>query len=466
MITAVDKIFVTNALLGAMALLLSLLCAPAFGSQNSVMAATAQKFKGLKEMNDVEMSTEVAQGLFVTDKISGSDLAGANAYSMPFTFYRMGLDGELDLNMNIDKLQLGCGGINDFIGAKAGCDINIDYAQFMGRNGNNLGTPLSDFRLIRPYIEVAVKNGNNPAQREVVGIKIGAQAADGAISVGRRYDSGSATLTNQENMYTTTYPDQVAGGTQRPDNVCIPGSSLGGGVLGCHSGINSVSGFLGAEMSLQMDVKANICTLGIIGSTCLCAIGLDAWGCIGKLTTPQCSSYANTPLFVDIAGTRMESLALSAAKLDLSGNGGLSSLFTSLVSNAYASLNANLRLVHQLVFNNTSDFFLSFQREPVAYPRYDKLAPVNDPAVTNDSCKTADFASARCGSAYAVPANTGWWLNAPSVKLTDVTNNNAQLGNVTLTQALNLLAPPGLLLSQAEFQLTPAQNCRGYSRFC
>jgi hypothetical protein len=267
-------------------------------------------------------------------------------------------------------------------------------------------------------------------------------------------------------MYTATYPDQVAGGTQRPDNVCIPGSSLGGGVLGCHSGINSVSGFLGAEMSLQMDVKANICTLGIIGSTCLGGIGLDAWGCIGKLTTPQCSSYANTPLFVDIAGTRMQSLGLEAAKLDLSGNGGLSSLFTTLVNNAYASLSASLRLVHQLVFTNTSDFFLSFQREPVAYPRYDKLAPVNDPALTGDSCNTTAFASARCGSAYAVPANTGWWLNAPSVKLTDVTNNNAQLGNVTLTQALNLLAPPGLLLSQAEFQLTPAQNCRGYSKFC
>lgn len=407
-------------------------------------------------MADDEMGGVIAQGLILTDKITGSELAGSNAYSTPFTFYRMGLDGELGLNLNVAKLQLGCGGINDFLTHVQGCDIDLDYVSLMGKNaaGDGPGAPLSDFKLVRPYIEVAVKNDGNPSRREVVGIKIGAQSADGAISVGRKYANGA---TNQENAYIKDFSNSLSGGTNRPDNVCT-GEAIGGGALGCHSGINSVSGFLGAEMSLQMRVIACI--------RVIFCVDLDAWGCIGKLTAPNCSTYPNTPLYVDVAGTRMQTLSLKAAKLDLSGNGGLSSLFTALVANAYASLDADLRLVHKLVFDNTGDFFLSFQREPVAYPRYNKLAPASDAAVVNDGCKTTNFASARCSSAYAVPANTGWWLNAPSVKLINVTNNNADLGDVSIGQALTLLAAPGPTIYQGEFQLTPSQNCRGTKRFC
>lgn len=401
---------------------------------------------GMRALSDGEMEAVSGKGLFWTDKIGGSELAGPNVYSTPFTFYRVGLDGELDINANISKLQLGCGGVNDFLSGSVGCDIDIDYATLMGRNGASPGNALSAFVLKRPYLEFAIKNDGNSATREIVGMKIGAQSADGAISVGRRYAAGQI---NQENM----------------DSNSCTGASTGAGALGCHSGINSISGFLGAEMSLQMDVKGNICTLGIVFGTCLGAIALDAWGCIGKLTTPQCTTYANSPLYVDIAGTRMSALRLNAALLDLSGNG-LSGVLTALIGSAYASLNADLRLVHKLTFENTGDFFISMQREPVAYPRYDKMAPSVDPSVVNDGCKSSANQTARCSSAYAVPANTGWWLNAPSVKLLDVTNNNVQIGNLTLTDALSLLAAPGYLINQAEFNLTPAKNCYGATRFC
>lgn len=307
----------------------------------------------MQSMGDEELDGVSAQGLILTDKISGSTLAGSNPYSTPFTFYRMGLDGELGLNLNVDKLQLGCGGINDFLSHTQSCDIDLDYVSLMGKNaaGDSPGAPLSDFKLVRPYIEIAVKNDSNPVTREVAGIKIGAQSADGAISVGRRYEVAT---TNQENANIHSYDDKLSGGTARVDNVCRPGDAIGGGALGCHSGINSVSGFLGAEMSLQMRVKGSVCGGAILFGACIgVPIGLDAWGCIGELDTPQCSTYSNTPLYVDIAGTRMQTLSLKAAKLDLSGNGGLSSLFTTLVQNAYASLDADLRLVHKLVFDNT-----------------------------------------------------------------------------------------------------------------
>lgn len=405
----------------------------------------------MTSLQENELSDVSAQGLFWSDMIKGNELVGANDYSTPFNFYRVGLDGELALNVNIGKAQLGCGGVNDFLNAKAGCDIDIDYATLMGRSGVNPGNPLSAFVLKRPYIELAIKNDGNPAQREVVGLKIGAQSADGAISAGRRYQAGQ---TNQENMLS---------------NGCT-GADVGAGALGCHSGINAVSGFLGAEMSLSMGVKANISVLFL-------NLGLTAMGCTGRTTytgrDEACGTTRNDALFVDLAGTRMQSMGLTNAQLKLSDVQALGGLdVTALLNNAYASLKADLRLVHKLTFENTNDFFISFQREAVAYPRYSKMTPIAEMtangtlATAMDACASTSYASARCNSAYAVPANTGWWLNAPSVKLLDVYNEEADLGTLPLGDVLTLLASPGYQINQAEFNLTPSKNCYGASRFC
>ena len=125
-----------------------------------------------------------------------------------------------------------------------------------------------------------------------------------------------------------------------------------------------------------------------------------------------------------------------------------------------------------MTFENTSDFFLSFQREPIAYPRYSKRSPVEDINDANfdygadyDLC-TSYPGMNRCNSAFAVPANTGWWMNAPSVKLLDVYNPYAPLPDMSITEALNLVSAPGWLIENPEFQLTPAQNCYGSSTFC
>ncbi|MGB1220148.1 MAG: hypothetical protein ACPG43_01345 [Alcanivoracaceae bacterium] len=420
----------------------------------ALMPLLAAETAALTPLDDTDLSAVVAQGLFVSDHITGSELTGSNAYSQPFDFYRMGLDGELALNLNLSKLQLGCGGVNDFISASKGCDVDLDYATFMGKNvtGNGPGDPLSDFLLKRPYIELAIKNADSPSLREVVGIKIGAEQADGAISVGRRYYNNGAI--NQENTAVAT--------------TCDTGASVGNGVLGCHSGINSVSGFLGAEMSITMRVRANVCLGGLIGNFCLgVPIPLDAYGCKGRTATTvdDCGTALSDALFVDVAGTRMSNLSLRAAQLSLEGQNIVGDLADALLGNAYASLNADLRAVHHLVFDETSDFFLSFQREPVAYPRYAKDTPTNTlPPGAFDSCNSA-YATARCDSAYAVPANTGWWLNAPAVKLLDV-NGSASLGNLSLGDALSLLAAPGYTVSNPEFNLSPAQNCYGASQFC
>jgi hypothetical protein len=421
----------------------------------------------LQDLEDQELGEVHAQGLIVTDRISGSSLANPNEYSSPFTFYRMGLDGELSMNLNMSKLQLGCGGINDYLTRSPACDMDLDYVSLMGRNGNAPGAPVSDFTLKRPYIEIAVKNDGTP-NREIVGVKIGAQSADGALSVGRRYTTNGAT--NFENPASAS--------------TCVPGTTPGDGVLGCHSGINALSGFMSAEMSITMNVKGRLCASVLIGGswcgiTNLLWVNLDAYGCKGRtvFAGDDCGTALNDALFVDVAGTRMQNLGLAAAQLNLvNANGtGLGGLAADLLGNVYAEMNANLRLLHYVVFDNTSDFFLSFQREPVAYPRFSKLSPNADPATpTFDACNTA-YATARCNSAYAVTANSGWWMNAPNVKLLDIGNSNGtptgtinvvNMGNLNIGDALALLAAPGYLVDNPEFNLSPADNCYGTMSFC
>lgn len=408
------------------------------------------------ELSDDELSGVSGQALFWSDVIRGNELANPNPYSTPFNFYRVGLDGELAVNVNLAKVQLGCGGVNDFLKARAGCDVDLDYAALMGRSGVDLGNPLSAFILKRPYFEFAIKNDGNSATREVVGFKIGAQSADGAITAGRRYLSGQ---TNQENTVAQN----------------CTGATVGLGALGCHSGINSVSGFLGAEMSLSMGVRARVA--GIITLTAMGCVGATTYSARGEACQPHnpvTGVRSPDALFIDLAGTRMTSMGLTNAQLKLSdvSAGGLN--VTALLNSAYASLSADLRLVHKLTLENTNDFFISFQREPVAYPRYSKMTPYAEmtqpgmPALNTvkDACAVAAYQSPRCFSAYAVPANTGWWLNLPSVKLLDVYTPEANLGNVGLGDVPSLLSSPGLMINQGEFNLTPGKNCYGATRFC
>ena len=424
---------------------------PSMFSAALLWLAAVNPADALLEMDDTELRDIQGQGLFVADMIRGDELAGANDYSIPFNFYRIGMDGEMQMNLNMSKLQLGCGGVNDHLSGHAGCDIDIDYVSMMGRDGYQAGAPQSPMVLDRPYIELAIKNDGTP-HREVVGIKIGAAMVDGFMSTGRRYYQGQL---NEEN---TGYASQ-----------CTPGASIGTGVVGCHSGLNSVSGFLGTDLSLTMRVRAAVCAGVTIGSTCLSLrIPLDAWGCTGRISPGlegSCGSTQQDSVFVDIAGTRMQTLGLRSAELTID-------LLGILDLDVFASLITDARSIHGLAFENTSDFFLSFQREPVSYPRYSKQSPRQDFIDAGtfgsafDACATNSMATPRCNSSYAVPANTGWWMNAPSARLLDVRNDQLNLGNISLSQAISLLGAPGHLISNPEFQLHPSQNCYGSSTFC
>lgn len=360
------------------------------------LLATPLVATAMTPISDAEMAGITGQALLVTDYIPPNSLAGADGTTSDFGFYRMGLDAKVSFNMNIDKLQLGCGGYNNAL--KVGCDIDIDYVRMMGNNGSGgPGDPVtSDFSMTRPYIALAIKNPDDPTKREVAGFKVGAQSANGYFGIGRRYQNGQV---NQEN-----------GGT------CNSGGSAAARAA-CHSGLNSVSGFLHTQLSGEIPVSITL-------------LGTQT-ACFGNM---QGNSACNNPYYIDIVGTRMDRINAPGVPLTLSG-GFLSAIG---ISQAYATISESLRFIHGFALDNTQDFGLSFERQPISYPKYDK-------------------------SGYSHVANTGWWMNIPNISVVNFHGDKISLG---LGEAIDALSSPGPVVADAELNMMPPKNCYGSYKFC
>lgn len=363
----------------------------------------------MQPLEDEQLAQITGQSLLVADYIAPSGGAGSTT---DFHYYRMGLDALVEMNMNIDKLQLGCGGYNEAVRPNS-CDIDLDYVSFLGRytdSGNNpnqaqgagkAGDPVaSDFKLTRPYFEIAVRDIGG-GQREIAGFKIGAQEADGFMGIGRKYANGEW---NEEIGVRCNTSDPVT----------------------CHSGINSISGHLDVEVSAALPITADT-RIPLVptfsGTACFGQTALD----------PQCASRA--PYYTTQSGTRLNALQLDTIELAID----LGFLSVIGLNKAYARVDQNLRFIHGFAANETSDFFISFQRESIRYPSYDKQT-------------------------HSAAANTGWWLNIPSVEVLDVQGDRVTLSG--LTNIVNALGSPGTLLKDLELNTVPPQNCYGSYQFC
>jgi hypothetical protein len=310
------------------------------------------------------------------------------------------------------------------------------------------------FELTRPYIELAIKNDDSRTMREVVGIKLGGESINGAIRMGRDYlglDSGlgqEPSLTNQEQ-----------GG------ICNPSATTGAGVVNCHSGLNSISGYLaGVELSAGFKARATICD-----PLLLCVwpfyptINANIDGCIGRINFDPCSA-SDTPFFVDAGGTRLDSLYVAAAQLTMKAD-----VTLGIALDGYGSLELDTRQIHYLLTPNSSGFFLSLQREPVAWPHYEKTPPSSDLAF--DACNPAyGQRTARCDSAYAPTANTGWWLSASNAKMLDLLPGDRIVlpGTYTLFELLLALGPDTspIHIDNPKLDFVAARNCYGTAIFC
>ncbi|WP_336721973.1 hypothetical protein [Acinetobacter soli] len=135
----------------------------------------------LTSLDDQQMSEVTGQALLNLNYVA----PGGSNPNGNMGFYRLGLEAQLELNANIKKLQLGCGGVKG-----TGCDIDIDNIALTGitsstAQGAGVGT---DFKLTNPFIEFSIQNPDSAATRTVTGFRLGALSALGIMNIGSNGD--------------------------------------------------------------------------------------------------------------------------------------------------------------------------------------------------------------------------------------------------------------------------------------
>lgn len=137
----------------------------------------------MTNLDDQSLSDVTGQSLLNMTYVQGTNSGSMQQSNMGF--YRLSLEGQLSLNANIKKLQLGCGGSKG-----AGCDIDIDNIALTGiTTSTAAGAGAStDFVLNNPFIEFAIDNAATASTRSVAGFRLGALSALGIMSIGSNAD--------------------------------------------------------------------------------------------------------------------------------------------------------------------------------------------------------------------------------------------------------------------------------------
>lgn len=175
------------------------LCATLFSFSVFAMSAIYAQPTTLKSMSDEQLSETTGQALMSLTYVAPTDSANMEAKrtggDKNIGFYKLGLEAELELNANIKKLQLGCGGVN---GAN-GCDIDIDNLGLSGLGNSATSNTGSDADraarvgssavLTNPFIQFAIKNPGSASTRQVVGINLSSEKAVGLLTFGTENSS-------------------------------------------------------------------------------------------------------------------------------------------------------------------------------------------------------------------------------------------------------------------------------------
>nr|WP_257219854.1 hypothetical protein [Acinetobacter sp. YH12239] len=151
-------------------------CIPVIYGLTSITLAYAAP---MQELTDAELSHVEGKALMSLSYISPADSVNKNP-GQNIGFYKMGMEAQLDLNANIKRLQLGCGGVN---GAN-GCDIDIDNLSLSGIAETREGRVQSSAQLTNPFLEFAIKNPDSASTREMVGVRLSAEKVLGLLTLG------------------------------------------------------------------------------------------------------------------------------------------------------------------------------------------------------------------------------------------------------------------------------------------
>ncbi|MBP2546673.1 hypothetical protein [Acinetobacter guillouiae] len=151
----------------------------------------------LQRLTDEQLSETTGQALMSLSYTSPTDASNLESKrdgsAKNIGFYKLGLEADLELNANIKKLQLGCGGVNNSVRSGV-CDIDIDNISLSGLGNSASSNTDSDSDraarvgssavLTNPFIQFAIKNPDSASTREVVGINLSSEKAMGLITFG------------------------------------------------------------------------------------------------------------------------------------------------------------------------------------------------------------------------------------------------------------------------------------------
>lgn len=383
----------------------------------------------LNELQDNELNQITGQSLFSMSYIAPTEPGNSSNLG----FYSLGLEATLELNANIRRVQLGCGGVN---GADQ-CDIDLERVRLTGLTPGPSGTYVdSDAVLDNPFIQFAVKNPNSAATRSVVGVALGAQTLIGQISVGEN-------------------PTPEIAGT--------PGGTAGG-----QTGANVISGRLPAQVS-NVELAATLCTR-VSGSNCIIPLGSGNLPLLNTTVKPRNGvNQPNGVFSALVTGNRMTSLNLGPFGLDaepLNSIGG--ALVSALGGVAYGTLAENFIDIHNLNIssNKTSGFLLTLNQQDILWPQMGASGASSFPTPSqftnsNGSTITEDM----------LLAKRGWFLIFPGVTLggtpdEPLVTSRVLLGVLNNPSALQVLSYPGITIPSINLRQVPTQNCYGSLKFC
>lgn len=472
----------------------------------------------IQTLDDQQLSQATGQSAFFTNYIGPTDLGNPNngvttGSTNNIGFYTLGLNGTLSLNANINRLQLGCGGVNG-----PGCDIDLSQVRLTGSKAGPSGTFAdSDATLQNPFLQLAIQNPTSLSTRHVVGVAFGAQNADALLSVGQNPPSTAVTYkttctggllssctpaainnsqAQQQGGVSVTYDPGTPGGTAQTMTTTDTSnlSCTGGGtcykqrvvkVTGGETGINSLSGNFQVVVA-NVKIPTTITGTGVAdGSGDLYLIvqnntGTDNFqpdngvcdanghcGVGGSFGNTSSNSGHTGTYFQYSSGSRMTGISLGSMKLDTSNIGGLAGALSS--GGAFARLKPeNLIDVHNLVAssNKNQGLLLSLNSTQITWPQVGSAGIYSFPT-TSQFLNSSSLAPAISDQSLA--AKQGWWLSVPAATVGGTAANPLNTAPVVLNglaQVTSSLGSPGVALPSLNLQQIPVPNCYSGAKFC
>ena len=322
-------------------------------------------------LNDEELSEVEGQALMNLEYTAGSngtDSLGQSYTQSDLGFYKMGLSAEIELNANIKKLQLGCGGSNNSI--RAGCDIDIDNLSLSGIPEAGQERPETSAKLTNPFIEFAIKNPTSAATREVMGFRVSAEKIVGLLTAGT--NDGTQNGINTLSGYMKIAPATGSTKTQEtPFTQSLTGKVNIDGCFNCpRTFVTSNSTIKIPSMPVNFTTKE-----AILNGSRLTSVNVKALADVPTISLTENSG--NMKAVVEgttwVAFIPLNNFTISDMRVNMQ----ISGLKTDI------ALNQSLGLIHSLPLNNPVS--LSLQKSKLFWPKEQAVAEqgwwldVNDP---------------------------------------------------------------------------------------